>query len=429
MHMIIRDAVKSLKNDFTRAFFYWLTFVLTSMFMFLFFNISMSDSIGVTFINSRTDLATTLTVCVIIAASIDIFFANDFFIKNKARALAVQLVCGATYFRLAAYLLTQTFILLALAIPCGIVLALLLLPVMNMFMSGILQTASVISISAEAVGSTVFVLVFVIFWTTILNLSFAYRNSVAMLMNGSNINVDLQMPYMGMKPLFSKRTKKILWLILFLVPVILYYINSESFMMLSMISLVGLNGCFKSIVLPYLDRRIRDIRLDDPLSVVYLGFLRRDVKVLKKNIIMLFLLAILLLATMVNLKDPLEIMLVLVSYAVMNIMQSLSVVFTYATESSSRYKKYQALSQIGFLNDELKKIIRNEVTLLYGFLLGIGLFYLVNIFIALKSEIFGQPVIIILLTTLFAVPVIICYIVSIVYYEKMMAPAWENQER
>ncbi|MCR5795804.1 MAG: hypothetical protein K6G61_10730 [Solobacterium sp.] len=425
--MIVKNAVRSLRNDFTRAFFYWLTFVLTSMFMFLFFNISMSDSVGVTFINSRTDLATTLTVCVIIAASIDIFFANDFFIKNKAKDLAVQLVCGATYIQLASYLLTQTFILLALAIPVGITLALLLLPLMNLFMTYYLHTTAVISVSAGAIGSTVFVLVFVIFWTTILNLSFAYRNSIAMLINGSNISIDLEMPYMGMKPLFSKRTKKIIWLCLFLVPVILYYFNSESFMMLSMFSLVGLNGCFKSIVLPYLDRRINDIRLDDAESIVYLGFLRRDVKVLKKNIIMLFILAILLLATMVNLEDPLEIMLVLLSYAVMNIMQSLSVVFTYATETSARYRKYLALSQIGFREDDLRKVIRSEASLLYGSLLCIGLFYLLNIFIALKTSVFTQPLIITLLTTLFAVPVILCFAVSLVYYIKAMSPAWTDE--
>ena len=40
--MIIRDALRSLKNNFGKALFYWLTFVLTSMFIFLFFNIAMS---------------------------------------------------------------------------------------------------------------------------------------------------------------------------------------------------------------------------------------------------------------------------------------------------------------------------------------------------------------------------------------------------
>ena len=33
------SALRSIKDDFSRSLFYWLTFVLTSMFIFLFFNI------------------------------------------------------------------------------------------------------------------------------------------------------------------------------------------------------------------------------------------------------------------------------------------------------------------------------------------------------------------------------------------------------
>ena len=57
--MIIKDAFRSLINSFSKAFFYWLTFVLTSMFIFLFFNISMSDTVGVHWINNDNGIATT----------------------------------------------------------------------------------------------------------------------------------------------------------------------------------------------------------------------------------------------------------------------------------------------------------------------------------------------------------------------------------
>ena len=64
--MIIRDALRSLKRDFSKAVFYWLTFVLTSAFIFLFFNISMGEELGVTFVYSHDDLATTVTIFVVI---------------------------------------------------------------------------------------------------------------------------------------------------------------------------------------------------------------------------------------------------------------------------------------------------------------------------------------------------------------------------
>ena len=59
---MIKDALRSLKKDLDRAVFYWLVFVLSSMFMFTFFHLALSDAIGVTFIYSNNDLPTYLTV-------------------------------------------------------------------------------------------------------------------------------------------------------------------------------------------------------------------------------------------------------------------------------------------------------------------------------------------------------------------------------
>ena len=165
--MIFRDAFRSLKHDMARSFFYWLTFVITSMFMFLFFNISMSDVLKVTFVDARTDISTNITLFVIVLSSIDLFFANDFFVKNKAKHLAVQLVCGGRYGQLAAFLLIQTAILLFLAIPFGILLGVSLLPVVNKILSSILLSQQVVKISWEAMGYMAFVMVYIIFWTTL----------------------------------------------------------------------------------------------------------------------------------------------------------------------------------------------------------------------------------------------------------------------
>ena len=76
---MLKSALRSIKDDFSRALFYWLTFVLTSMFMFLFFNLTYSDMVGVTFINSRNDIATFTSVLV----SIISFVSDRFFIFSS----------------------------------------------------------------------------------------------------------------------------------------------------------------------------------------------------------------------------------------------------------------------------------------------------------------------------------------------------------
>ena len=49
--MIIHDAFMSLKNDMIHSFFYWLTFVISSMFIFLFLVVSMSSEMILMILN------------------------------------------------------------------------------------------------------------------------------------------------------------------------------------------------------------------------------------------------------------------------------------------------------------------------------------------------------------------------------------------
>ena len=109
---MIKDAVRSLKKDWDRAVFYWIVFVLSSMFMFTFFHLALSDAIGVTFIYSNNDLPTYLTVFDVLICIIVIFLANDFYVKKKSGELAVILICGGTYLQLVEFLLIQTGILI-----------------------------------------------------------------------------------------------------------------------------------------------------------------------------------------------------------------------------------------------------------------------------------------------------------------------------
>lgn len=185
--MIFASALKSLKRDFYRSFFYWLTFMLTTAFVFLFFCIAVSPAVGMTFRNSQGGLAVNVTFFAVFVCMVDVFFANDFFVRTKAKDLAVQLICGAGFSQLAGYLLIQTFLLLALAIPVGVVLALALRPLLEVLMTSWLQTQCVIPISGSAVSATLFVLLTLVFWTTYLNLSYAYRNNAYTLLNSQSI--------------------------------------------------------------------------------------------------------------------------------------------------------------------------------------------------------------------------------------------------
>lgn len=417
--MQFHEAMRSIRNDPVRSFFFWLTFLLTSMFIFLFFTVSMSSSVGMTMIDAKNDIPTNLTLFSIVLCSIEIFFANDFFVKNKAKELAVRLVCGATYFQLAGFLLYQTCFLLVTAIPLGILCGLALIPFLNQLISSWLHASFSIAISSQAVLWTVLVLGYVVFWTVILNLSFAYRNSAAELLN----ETDIRMPHESFLT-FSfhpkARTQKILALALFILPLSGFFNDRSVYLLCTVLSLIGLNSVIGKIIMPLVEKQIAD-HDDDAEKLAYLGFFRNDLKILKLNILLFVVCSMILVSVLVSAENPLDIILTLVTFVAMNALLSLSILFRYATELASRKKAFRILRHIGYLEKQEKRIMHQEIWHLYGFIIGIVSLYLVLMICGLMMH--GQmtwPYALFLVASTL-VPLLLCGMLNEGFYHRIIS--------
>ncbi len=418
------DSLRSIKDDLSRSIFYWLTFVMTSMFIFLFFNLSYSDMVGVHFINSQNNMSTFITVMVITICMIVIFFANDFFVKKKAKDLAVRLVCGSTYLQIAKYLLYQTGILLFIAIPVGIACAIGLIPFVNMFLVHYLHSQEVITIQASAIYSTILILSIVIIWCTILNLGYSFRNSIKTLLTDDKmIPSSLSLPSFYNLHIDIKIKKALSW-ILFLGPIIgIYYYGSDvkSILAFSVIGMIGFYMFLDKVFISYLNEMTHQKKTNQPITLITFGLLRNNIKVLKKNIILLIVSDILLIALMVScLKNPIEMMLALISFVVMNILLSLSIMFKLSTEVSTRKKIYDSIERIGYMKDSQKKILKNEILSFYGFIFICSLLYIANIFISLILRGFLESYLCLILVFIFMFPLFLCAIMNSIYYRKVI---------
>ncbi len=420
---MILSAIQSIKNDFSRSLFYWFTFVLTSMFMFLFFHLSYSDMVGVTFIHSQKNMATNLTIIVLVICMIVIFFANDFYVKKKSKAIAVMLMSGGTYLQIVQYLLFQTFILFIFAIPIGIFCSLAAIPFINEVLINVLHSQGYISIRLDAMISTTIILGFEIIWCTILNLGYTYRCSIKTLLDNEHTKIVLKIPtlYKFNIPIHAV---KIISLLLFVGPVLLFYMSKDDLSSLLFYSMIGMIGLYLSIhrvFIPWLNENIQIKWIDQKLKMIYCGLLRSDLMLLKKNIILFIVSDILILAMMsTSLQNVLDILLSLLSFVVMNILLSLSILLNYANELPSRKKVFQALQKIGYTKDDQKKIILYEVLGLYGFILVVALFYILNMMIVLMLHSFLNIQFIMVIMILFIVPLIICCLISYLYYKRLL---------
>ncbi len=419
--MIYKEAIRSLKDDFSRSLFYWLTFVITSMFIFLFFNLSYNEMIGFTFIDNKNDLMSYITIFVVIICLIVIFFANDFFVKKKAKHLAVQLVCGATYFQLVQFLLFQTFLLLILAIPTGIILALSLLPLLSTFMSFYLDTSINITLQSGAIMSTTIILFMVIVWCTLLNLGYTYRNSIVYLLNDDKVKHDtVSLPALYNIHISEKIVIFLGFVFYFGGAIYLVY-DIDSVIFSAILGAFGFYLCLNHIIIPYLNKCTHETRTNHPLELIYLGNIRNDMTIFKKNIVLLIVSDILFVSLMVQGKNnALEIIMAVLSFIVINILLSLSIMFKFSTEVSSRKKAFASLERIGYMKDAQKKIIYNEVMGFYGFLILSTTIYLLAIFMSLIIHHILSSTFCLILYIFYIIPVILCAITNIIYYKKQV---------
>lgn len=418
--MIIHDAFMSLKNDMIHSFFYWLTFVISSMFIFLFLVVSMSDAVGVTFVQAKGDVATNLAVFSSVLCMVEIVFANDFYVKSKSRELAVRLVCGATYVQLAQYLLSQTVFLVAIAIPVGILAGTICIPLIGLLMSSITGTPMSINITGEALIWTICILGFVVFWTLILNLSFAYRNSAAQLLNSQTIKTGSSNPFLTafLEDLNKGKQgtiSRLLALAMFLVPIGLFYYSPSASMIFAAVSLVGLNDLIKNLAMPYLNRHIEK-HITDSEKTGYLGFVRHDLKILKTNLLLLIVTSVLLITILVSTTTATDAVLVLITYVAMSTLFSMAILFRYSSDLSFRKKYYRTLSHIGYMQDSEKRMITKEVLTFYGVVIALILFYVINLSASLiiGGNLSVTSTVVLLISAV--IPELICMIINRSFY-------------
>ena len=418
--MIIHDAFMSLKNDMIHSFFYWLTFVISSMFIFLFLVVSMSDAVGVTFVQAKGDVATNLAVFSSVLCMVEIVFANDFYVKSTSRELAVRLVCGATYVQLAQYLLSQTVFLVAIAIPVGILAGTICIPLIGLLMSSITGTPMSINITGEALIWTICILGFVVFWTLILNLSFAYRNSAAQLLNSQTIKTGSSNPFLTafLEDLNKGKQgtiSRLLALAMFLVPIGLFYYSPSASMIFAAVSLVGLNDLIKNLAMPYLNRHIEK-HITDSEKTGYLGFVRHDLKILKTNLLLLIVTSVLLITILVSTTTATDAVLVLITYVAMSTLFSMAILFRYSSDLSFRKKYYRTLSHIGYMQDSEKRMITKEVLTFYGVVIALILFYVINLSASLiiGGNLSVTSTVVLLISAV--IPELICMIINRSFY-------------
>ncbi len=380
---MIKDAARSLRKDLDRAVFYWIVFILSSMFMFTFFHLALSEAVGVTFIYSNNDLPTYLTVFDVLICMVVIFLANDFYVKKKSKELAVILICGGTYLQLVEFLLIQTGILMVFSIPVGIGLGWACFPLLSLLIKTMSGCEIEIGFGMQSVALTASVIILEVFWCTMLNLGYAYRNSICSLLRGEE-KIKLRVP----KVLNAKGIRFIYPALYFGCACLLYTCKKspERMLFLGFAGTAGLWGSIHKVVFPWLEKGVMEKWGDDGEKLVYMGLFRADLKMARLYIALFIASANILCAMMAGtVEASAEFALCLISFAVIIPLLALSLMFRFATEAAGRRTKFLTLRKIGYVESRLKRIRDKELLCLYGFVTAAAMIYIFGIVVVLSA--------------------------------------------
>ena len=141
---------------------------------------------------------------------------------------------------------------------------------------------------------------------------------------------------------------------------------------------------------------------------------------MKKNLILFLLTAVMLISFMVSAEKALDVMLITMSYIILNTMQSLALMFTHQTIVVSRIRNFRTLEQIGYMKNDLKKVILYEMIYFYGFVILCGLIYFVPLYAGLLIRHLISFAFVLILLLGYIIPLVISGLICGVYYDHMI---------
>ncbi|MCF0115866.1 MAG: hypothetical protein HUJ56_10970 [Erysipelotrichaceae bacterium] len=420
---MIDTIFRSMKKDYDRALYYWFVLMVATMMMYMFFKLACSVELGGTFFSNNVDdnnFAMYLTFFNVTLCMIIMLMANDFYMKKKSRELAILLVCGCTYVDLVTFLLMQTLILLATAIPIGLGLGKLCFPFVNWIMSVLSNETVVIHSTSEALGGMCFTLIFEIVWIILFNLSFCYQSSI-----NTFIHDDVK-PSQALKIGFtSKKWFQFLNIIFPMVygycAYVLYHSwdNGNKMINCSIIGVVALAFTIVNVICPFLKKFNFSLFGSNPKKLAYMGFFREDLKLIRYYLALFVVTSIALTTIIVSVKDNSgHLALIILSFIMLLPLMSLALMFRFITEMSRRVKTFYTLDKWGFLASEQKSVVLHETVLLFGFIALVSLVYIIAGLTTLYQHRLISIVVVEIVLSAFSIPLVVVGIISYVFYRK-----------
>lgn len=380
---IFKFSMRMLVKDYKKSLFYGITLIFAVAVCFVFFNIINNPDLadqavarsGGTWSDVQMPFSSVLSFLIICFCCFMVFFANDFFLSRKTTELAIMAMSGSGYINSTMYVLYQTFTLLLLATPLGILIGRCVVPFSNAYMYQMLGVHKDPSyIPQEAYLYSFILVAIVLSMICVLTARFLHKNDIQTLLS--------QEKEMKVKR-NTKKSKAVLFFGIYVFGIVMMFMDPHEPTAYIAPTIVGLGGAIGVIryVLPDFVRNLnRGIFLTKRYVLISISNLNYSIQ---RSLLLFSLMTVavtgMLAVLAANQNSPREFTTGVIGYIVVVVLLVVSIIYKLSMEALTRKTLFVNLWKIGYTRKELRKIVRQEVISYYFVLILIPLVYIMFI--------------------------------------------------
>lgn len=397
-------ALKMLKTDLKQTVLY-LLFIISSV-ATLFIGYAMMDDNNYTSLKGSTsELCQALLFGLTILLLFMVFFANSYFITGKTKEFAIAELNGVCSTKLMGLLSFQTFLLGIVGSVFGILLGMVSLPVVSAVMYRLLGAQqNVYSTTSDSIILT-FIIVMLIMCPYIIGGDYGYlfHREIKDLIYGQRQlytphakkitipeleNIRKLFPFLeNSKPKAPHKTKSITprnisSIILYFLPITVLFLNSKNFYGLMVFYLLfSVIGIHKLLTTFFPDKILslkKKVFAGDEIKLISLSNLHYSLRKMNFLIVTLAISTVSLIFIIGSYGESYQIKVMgIFVYICAIVSLGVSILYKFMIEASYRKSIFMQLQLLGYHTKQIKKIIKQELILLYGVAIIIPLVHIV----------------------------------------------------
>lgn len=290
-----------------------------------------------------------------------ILYATNYYLNKKTQEFALLFICGLNSFDIMKYTLFQILIILCIVFPISLILGTITLKYMSLFIYQYLNILDVdFMISKSTFITTIIAVISIFIWIAIAVGGYLHRNTIQNFLD-QNLNKNTVKIKIG-------TLKNIIPPFIYLIGVLImefqeYYLHG--FIFPTLISLLGIIGMIK-LTIPYLVQMWKKKRIDKKYALIYMSYYNSTLQGAAFLIMSMMILITGIIPVLITQDiDTNEYITGFLCYFVIVGLLCICIVFKVSTNIQTRKNDYSCLLKIGYIRKELKRIIKEEMIVLY----------------------------------------------------------------